>query len=99
MATTIQHASNRSADKSPSLFRNDFNNVAALEAGRLQKKALEEAAQLQSKKLDEVTQDLKAQFEEEKKRIQQERDDLQRDKQDLCHRIDEQMKTEERTLK
>ncbi|KAI9653012.1 MAG: hypothetical protein M1829_001352 [Trizodia sp. TS-e1964] len=92
MLATPHHASNRTPAVDPSLFRNDANNVAALQTVRLQKKLLEEAARLQQEQLNEAAGNLKIQI-EDKEKIQQERDELRRSKESLSQTV-ELMNTE-----
>lgn len=73
MATTtpLQHACNRSSrsstSPSPSLFRNDANNVTAIQDARLQKTAVEAAARVQQEKLTEVANRLDREIEDRQK--------------------------------
>ena len=77
MSVSIQHVSNRASDTdvTPRLFRNDLNNVAALQNARFQKKLMEEAARLQKQQLEKV--------EEDKEKVVQERDALRAEKEQL----------------
>lgn len=75
MVDTLQHACNRKFDTDPSLFRNDINNVAALQSARLQKKLMEETARLQQDQLEKATQSLRTEIVNNGK-IQLERDEL-----------------------
>ncbi|KAJ4253322.1 hypothetical protein NW762_010477 [Fusarium torreyae] len=83
MATTLQHACNRKSDTGTdsSIFRNDSNNVAALQTARIQKKLMEEAARLQQQKLDEANNG--------KTQVETERDALSREKQSLTKTLEE----------
>jgi len=56
--SATQHFSNRKADTEPKPFKNDVNNVAALQSARLQKRRMEEAALLQQKLLNETAEKL-----------------------------------------
>ncbi|CAM1503264.1 Fc.00g080400.m01.CDS01 [Cosmosporella sp. VM-42] len=88
MATTLQrqHACNRGtgsdADPTPSIFRNDANNVAALQSARIQKKLAEEAAHLQKEQLDAAAKSLASEVEDREK-VQKERDALRSDNKTL----------------
>ena len=82
MVATLQHDCNRSSGTDPSLFRNDYSNVAALQSERLQEKLMEETARLQWEQLEEVTQDLRTET-VNKGKIQQERDELLREMETL----------------
>ena len=77
MAISLQHACNRRFDTGPNLFKNDINNVAALQSARLQKKLMEEAAHLHQKQLEEAAENLQTQT-TDKEKVQQERDELLR---------------------
>lgn len=75
MAAVIQHASNSLSGADAAIFRNDTNNVTALQQARKQKLLMEEAARLQEEKL-------KSQVESTEK-IKSERDALLADKSSL----------------
>jgi chromosome segregation ATPase len=88
MADTLQHACNRKSDINPSLFRNDANNIIAIQSTRLQKKKMEEAALLQQKQLQEATEKLRNQI-EDKDKVTKERDELQREKDALGKTVEQ----------
>ncbi|CAH0027029.1 unnamed protein product [Clonostachys rhizophaga] len=75
MALLYQHATNLSFNTAPIVFKNDDNNVSALENARLQKKRMEEAARLQKQQLEEAAVKLQKQVEDTEEVIK-ERDHL-----------------------
>lgn len=89
MAATVQHACNRRSDTDTesSIFRNDSNNVAALQTARMQKTLLEEAARLQQQQLEKVVGDLESQA-TDKKKVEEERDALRREKEALAKAVE-----------
>jgi chromosome segregation ATPase len=81
MAATLRHVCSRKSDTDPNPFpfRNDANNVTALQSARRQKKLMEDSARVQQQKLDEVDGKLRNTV-EDKEKVTKERDDLQREK-------------------
>ncbi|CAH0058266.1 unnamed protein product [Clonostachys solani] len=75
MALLCQHVTNLSSNTPPIVFKNDDNNVSALENARLQKKRMEEAARLQKKQLEEAAERLQKQAEDTEE-VVRERDHL-----------------------
>ncbi|KAM5344893.1 hypothetical protein ACJ41O_010755 [Fusarium nematophilum] len=83
MATTLQHqhACNRSSgpdDPAPTVFRNDANNITALQRARLQQKLAEEAARRHKEQLDAAAKSLAGEVKDREK-VQKERDALRGD--------------------
>jgi myosin heavy subunit len=82
-----QHFSNRKADTDPRPFKNDVNNVAALQSARLQKRRMEEAALLQQKLLNDTAEKLGKQVVDTRK-VKQELEDIRKLKDILTQTVD-----------
>ena len=67
MVAIPQHACNRKPDTDPTLFKNDSNNVSALQIARQQKKLMEGQARLQRQQLDEAAKKLQSESESREK--------------------------------
>uniref|UniRef100_A0A8H7TLX2 Uncharacterized protein n=1 Tax=Bionectria ochroleuca TaxID=29856 RepID=A0A8H7TLX2_BIOOC len=83
MALLCQHVTNLNFNTAPIVFKNDDNNVSALENARQQKKRIEEAAHLQKQQLEEAAEKLQNQAEDTEEVIK-ERDHLRSESERLA---------------
>ncbi|VUC29194.1 unnamed protein product [Clonostachys rosea] len=83
MALLYQHVTNLSSNTTPIVFKNDDNNVSALENARVQKRRMEEAARLQQQQLEEAGAKLQKQVEDTEEVIK-ERDQLRSESERLA---------------